>query len=108
MDQQPTDSTAATETLLTDLAQLHQLLLEPGSEHGIPVLNNIVDPSLHPDTLARLRPLLQDTAQTLLQDVIRDFSPQITEELEKRLRLHLEQLINQSAESNQPFQFAAE
>ena len=47
-----------------------------------------------------LRLLLMQSAEGLLQDVIRDFAPQITAELEKRLLLHLEYLIREQEQLN--------
>lgn len=84
--------------LLADLQRLHELLAQPATVggHSIPLLEDVVEPASQPaGNLQHLRPLLMQSAQGLLQEVIRDFSPQITAELEKRLLAHLEQLIRE-------------
>lgn len=80
--------------LLDELTRLHQLLAEPAGD-VIPVLQDVVQPPAAPGSLQHLRPLLMSSAEHILQEVIRDFSPQITAELEKRLHQHLQQLISE-------------
>lgn len=83
--------------LLAELTRLHDMLSEPVSDDdAIPVLQDVVAPAVTTESsLQPLRPLLMQSAEGLLQEVIRDFAPQITAELEKRLHQHLEQLIRE-------------
>ena len=85
--------------LLAELTRLHDMLSEPpdGDHSAIPLLQDVVAPAAPTgnSSLQHLRPLLMQSAENLLQDVIRDFAPQITAELEKRLHQHLEQLIRE-------------
>lgn len=91
------DDSSRPENLLAELTRLHDMLSEPVSDdNAIPVLQDIVEPAVTTDhSLQPLRPLLMQSAESLLQEVIRDFAPQITAELEKRLHQHLEQLIRE-------------
>lgn len=91
--------------LLADLNRLHDLLANT-ADNPIPVLQDVVhDPSGN----AHLKPLLESSTRQLLQEIIRDFTPQITAELERRLQLHLNQLISQqeqqSVTTSDPFSF---
>lgn len=90
--------------LLAELTRLHDLLSEPASDNNtIPLLQDVVLPDLSAadgPNLQHLRLLLMQSAEGLLQDVIRDFAPQITAELEKRLLLHLEYLIREQEQQN--------
>ncbi len=86
--------------LLAELSRLHDLLSEPlADDHSaIPLLEDVIDvpaPPTEGSSLEHLRPLLMQSAGHLLQEVVRDFAPQITAELEKRLHQHLEQLIRE-------------
>lgn len=91
------DDSSRPENLLAELTGLHDMLSEPVSDdNAIPVLQDIVEPAITTGrSLQPLRPLLMQSAEGLLQEVIRDFAPQITAELEKRLHQHLEQLIRE-------------
>ena len=98
--------------LLDELTRLHELLSSPTSTvTAIPLLQEVVKSSPRRDNgLLHLQPLLMQSAEQLIQDVIRDFAPQITAELEKRLHQHLQQLIREqeqlrlSQQSGTPFQ----
>lgn len=86
--------------LLNELTRLHSLLSESADEqNAIPLLQDVVLPAASPAPAAPamddLRPLLLSTAEQLLQEVVRDFAPQITAELERRLHQHLEELIRE-------------
>lgn len=46
-------------------------------------------------SLQHLRPQLMQKAESLLQEILHELTPQITAELDQRLRRHLEQLIRE-------------
>ncbi|NLD15820.1 MAG: hypothetical protein GX665_12160 [Gammaproteobacteria bacterium] len=98
--------------LLDELTRLHELLSSPTTTvTTIPLLQDVVKSSPRRDNgLQHLQPLLMQSAEQLLQEVIRDFAPQITAELDKRLHQHLQQLISEqeqlrlSQQAGTPFQ----
>lgn len=82
--------------LLAELTGLHDMLADPACDlDTIPLLQDVVAPATPAAPLHSLRPLLMQQAESLLQEIIRDFTPQITAELEKRLHQHLQQLIRE-------------
>lgn len=93
----PFDRPPRPSSLLAELTRLHDTLAEPDTnDSAIPLLQDIVEPVtlVRPDT-QHLRPLLMQSAEQLLQEVLHDLAPQITAELEKRLQQHLEKLIRE-------------
>jgi len=101
--------------LLDDLESIHDLLgeaegnppllTESFEPDNIPLLSDVVTPSLRPQPApepitwdseqTRLDSELRAAAQLILQDVIDDFVPQIEAELQRRLEARLQRLLAQ-------------
>jgi len=103
----PFDRSPRPSSLLAELTRLHDTLAEPDTnDSAIPLLQDIVEPAIpaRPNT-EHLHPMLMQSAEQLLQEVLHDFTPQITAELEKRLQQHLEKLIREQEQLHLSSQF---
>lgn len=94
----PTDPAS----LLSELNRLHHLLSDNQPHCQIPVLDQVIEEPSATASPAELESLLQHSAEQLIGEVIQDFMPQISAELERRLQAHLQQLIHQQQSAAQP------
>ena len=89
--------------LLTDTVEEQiPLLLEPAEP--VPLAATTATPPAEPDpqarrqdTLLHLDSELRAAAQLIMQDVIKDFTPHIENEIKRRLDARLERLLNSGA-----------